>query len=192
MSTLRVGNITATGGTGTITVPTGNQISQVDRPSGLVLVKTQTIGTAVSSVTVTNAFSADFDNYRIVMNSIGSASHSIDLKLGASTTGYFGSLIYADATVGTVQVATRNNAAQLNWLGGCQGANQPSVVSFDIFNPFAATFTKISNGAYQDGSYYGTMQGEHRVSTSYTDFILTPNSGTLTGGTIRVYGYRNS
>jgi hypothetical protein len=26
-------------------------------------------------------------------------------------------------------------------------------------------------------------------TTSYTDFTLTPSSGTLTGGTIRVYGY---
>jgi hypothetical protein len=29
-------------------------------------------------------------------------------------------------------------------------------------------------------------------TTSYTAFTFTPSSGTLTGGTIRVYGYRNS
>ena len=33
---------------------------------GLWLVKSQTVGTGVSSVTVSNAFSADFDNYRII------------------------------------------------------------------------------------------------------------------------------
>jgi hypothetical protein len=32
--------------------------------AGLILVKTQTIGTAVSSVTVTGAFSSTFQNYR--------------------------------------------------------------------------------------------------------------------------------
>jgi hypothetical protein len=36
------------------------------------------------------------------------------------------------------------------------------------------------------------MNGEHRVATSYDSFTLIPGSGTLTGGTIRVYGYRNS
>ena len=29
-------------------------------------------------------------------------------------------------------------------------------------------------------------------TTQYTAFTLTPGSGTLTGGTIRVYGYQNS
>jgi hypothetical protein len=28
-------------------------------------------------------------------------------------------------------------------------------------------------------------------TTSYTSFELSPSSGTLTGGTIYVYGYRN-
>jgi hypothetical protein len=29
-------------------------------------------------------------------------------------------------------------------------------------------------------------------TTQYTAFTLTPGSGTITGGTIRVYGYQNS
>ena len=34
---------------------------------GLVLIKTETIGTTVSSVTVTSAFSATYDNYKIIV-----------------------------------------------------------------------------------------------------------------------------
>jgi hypothetical protein len=34
----------------------------------LTLIKTQTIGTAVSSVTVTGAFSTTYDNYKIIVS----------------------------------------------------------------------------------------------------------------------------
>jgi hypothetical protein len=32
--------------------------------------------------------------------------------------------------------------------------------------------------------------GSHQVASSYDGIRLTPSSGTLTGGTITVYGYR--
>lgn len=50
MSTLRVGNITATGGTGTITVPTGNKIAQTGAVLQVVsTAKTDTFTTASTS-----------------------------------------------------------------------------------------------------------------------------------------------
>lgn len=160
--------------------------------SGLVYVTGTTIGSGVSSVTVSNCFSSTYDNYLIVANSTGSAAHSIAISLGSSTTGYYGMLIYGDSLVGTVQGANRNNAAQMNWIGGCSGANESSITRVEVFGPYAAAYTRIINGHYNDGSAYGTMQGEHRVATSYTAFTLTPNSGTLTGGTVTVYGYRKA
>ena len=166
-------------------------LTDADTPPGLELIKTQTIGSAVGSVTVSDAFSSTYDNYKITMNSIGSASNSIALSLGASVTGYYGVLLYADSTVGTSSIATRNNAAQMNWVGGCAGNGFSSTASFDLLGPFSSVYTKVVNGEYQDGVNYGIMQGEHRVASSYTSFTLTPGSGTLTGGTIRVYGYRN-
>ena len=98
---------------------------------------------------------------------------------------------YGDATTSTIQGAGRNNVAQLNWIGG-HTAGQASSVTVQVINPFKVAYTKFANGSYQSGNNYGTMQGEHRVSTSYTGFTLSPDTGTLTGGTIRVYGYRNS
>ena len=157
---------------------------------GLELIKTQTIGSAVGSVSVSDAFSSTYDNYKITMNSIGSTSHSIALSLGASVTGYYGVLLYADSTVGTSLIATRNNAAQMNWVGGCAGNGFSATASFELLNPFSSVYTKVVNGEYQDGTSYGIMQGEHRVASSYTSFTLTPNTGTITGGTIAVYGYR--
>jgi len=35
------------------------------------------------------------------------------------------------------------------------------------------------------------VMGYVNNTTQYTAFTISPSSGTLTGGTIRVYGYRN-
>jgi hypothetical protein len=43
--------------------------------------------------------------------------------------------------------------------------------------------------AYIGETETGTNSGLHKTATSYTDFTITPTTGTLTGGTIYVYGY---
>jgi hypothetical protein len=177
----------------TLTLPDKTGTVALTSDPGLILIKTQVVGTGVSSVTVTGAFSADYDNYLILMSGgTGSAAASISIEIGGSATGYYGFLTFGVATTNTLQGNGRNNTPQLNWVGGVQGASQAAHVSVQVINPFKALYTKFANGAYQNGDNYGTMQGEHRVATSYTSFKLFPDSGTLTGGTIRVYGYRNS
>ena len=159
---------------------------------GLWLVKSQAVGTGVSSVTVTGAFSADYDNYLIVMSGgTSSVGGAVGIEIGGAPNNYYGFLAYGSSASSTVFGAGRNGTALLNWVGGSQGAGQAVHVSVQVMNPFKALYTKFANGAYQELDAYGTMQGEHRVATSYTSFKLVPDSGTLTGGTIRVYGYRN-
>ena len=174
------------------TFASGDVLTATDMNAvGLWLVKTQTVGTGVSSVTVTGAFSSTYDNYLITMEGgTVSADSDINLKLGASATGYYGFLNYGDFAASTPLGANRNNATQFNWVGGGL-AGQRAHVHVQVFGPNKAAYTKLLNGTYQSGGGYGTVQGEHRVATAYTDFTLTPGAGTLTGGTIRVYGYRN-
>jgi hypothetical protein len=157
---------------------------------GLWLVKTQTVGTAVSSVSVTSAFSADYDNYLILLSGgTCSTNASIGITIGGSTTGYYGFMSYGEASTSTPLGAGRNNVAQMNWIGG--GTTGQAVhARVEVINPFKASYTKFNGGAYQSGTGYGTMQGEHRVATSYTSFALIPDLGTITGGTIFVYGYK--
>lgn len=157
---------------------------------GLVLVKSQTIGTTVTSVTVTGAFSSTFDNYQIRMSGgTQTDDQSHKLILGASVTGYYGFLNYGLSSNNTPLGAGQSNQSVFNFVGGGT-AGQASFASFDLFSPFAAAHTKIRNASYQNGLNYGTMQGEHQVATSFTAFTLAATVGTLTGGTIRVYGYR--
>jgi hypothetical protein len=158
---------------------------------GLWLVKTQTVGTGVSTVTVTGAFSSTYENYLITYSGgTQSASTDIYMQLGSSTTGYFGVLYYTLTSGGTPTVAVNNNNNRADWVGGGQ-ANQSSHARVELMGPNLAAYTKIRNASYQNDTNYGTYQGEHRVATSYTSFLIGVASGTMTGGTIRVYGYRN-
>jgi hypothetical protein len=166
---------------------TALQMNQV----GMWKVKTISVGFGVSSVTFSDVFSADYDNYLITMSGgTGSANASISFQFITSTTGYYGFMSYGDATTSTINGAGRNNQAQMNWIGG-HTAGQATFASVQVMGPFKAAYTRFSNGIYQSGNAYGTMQGEHRVATSYTGFTLSPDAGTLSGGIIRVYGYRN-
>ena len=160
--------------------------------SGLVYVTSATVGTAVTTVTVSSCFSATYDNYQIRMSGgTQTDSTAIGLLLGASVTGYYSFMNYGLSGTTIPLGAAGNNAAVFDWVGGGT-AGQASFVSVDLFSPFATLYTKIRNGSYQNGLNYGTVQGEHRVATSYTAFSLVPSTGTLTGGTITVYGYRKA
>ena len=158
--------------------------------SGLVYVKSQTVGSAVSSVTVTGAFSATYDNYLITMaGGTVSADTAINMQLGASTTGYYGFLTYGVSNTNTIVGAGRSNFTNFSWVGGGV-SGQMCHARVEILAPFLSSYTKLLNANYQNGGNYGTMQGEHRVATSYDAFTLLPDVGTFTGGTITVYGYR--
>jgi hypothetical protein len=165
--------------------------------AGLWLVKSQAVGSGVASVTVNNAFSADYDNYKVVWSggqSSAAAEIYMQLTTGgtASTTGYYGTLVWASVTTAAVAGAANNNAAQWSWAGGGAGANNGAAsVNVDLLNPFGAMRTRLHNAQTLYATVYGTYTGLHDVGTSYDGFKLTPASGTITGGTIRVYGYRN-
>lgn len=161
--------------------------------SGLVYVTSQTVGTGVASVTVSSAFSSTYDNYKIVMSGgTCSASAIINMTLGGSATGYYGILMYSTYVSATPLAAAINNSTAMSYVGGCGTAGQAMVADFDLCGPYLAAYSRIVGAQYSDGSYYGTTQGEHRVATSYSSFALFPNTGTLTGGTITVYGYRKA
>jgi hypothetical protein len=161
--------------------------------SGLVFVKSQTIGTTVSSVTVTDAFSATYDNYRILVNTTGSVAQNIQCRLDGSSTAYAQVVMYMDLGSNTVVGFQQSNGGEFRFVGGGGGtAGNSSLAAFDLMNPFTAAFTRMPSGPYFEANSLGISNAEHRVATSYTGFVILPNSGTFTGGTITVYGYRKA
>ena len=159
---------------------------------GLWLVKSQAVqvSPAVSSVVVTNAFSADFDNYRITYEgATGLATgECLRLQLGSTTTGYYGNLVYANYSNGAPASVGDNNTA--NWTH-CSGANNSRTsLVLDITNPFRSVTTHIFSAIYADSGNAGSKRGYLANNTSYTGFtIIVGNALTISGGTIRVYGY---
>jgi hypothetical protein len=155
---------------------------------------TVTIGSAVSSVTVSGVFSSLYDNYKIILfGGVGSTGANIRATIGGSTTGYYGGVTfhaYATAGPANVQAVGINNGS--NWIVGTMST---SIVSaqFELYGPNLAAHTGMSApfvNPRTDGSItYAT--GVHGVSTAYTSFALIAESGTMTGGQIRIYGYRN-
>jgi hypothetical protein len=158
-------------------------------PKGLTLIKTQTIGTAVSSVAVTSAFSSTYDAYRVIVDGgVGSTASNLSLTLTGSTTGYYSGCVEAEYA-GVTRGVFNNNAAAWTVFG----AMNTSYINadFEVIGVAAARFTRFSSNFINNGSSFKPM-GIHQVATAYTGFTITPTSGTMTGGTIRVYGYVNS
>jgi hypothetical protein len=154
---------------------------------GLRLIKKQTIGTGVSSVTVTNAFSATYQNYKIiVVGGSGSATSNLILTLDGATTGYYESLIFATYAGGGATNAPVNNGS--SWAYAGDGNSNCLTMNVDILEPFAAEITRL-NGSYVTAASAGHFSGYQSTASSYSAFSITPTSGTLTGGTIYVYGY---
>ncbi len=156
---------------------------------GLWLVKTQVVGTGVSSVAVTGAFSAEYEKYLVTLSGGTSSTTCIlGLQLGSTVSAYNGTLIYAayGATAASVVSTATGTSFVYSGIGYTDGAH----LTLDIQNPFLTQPTFIRSiwaSKVEAGSYGGVMNN----TTSYTGFTITPSGGaTLTGGTISVYGYK--
>ena len=158
---------------------------------GLWLVKTQTIGTAVSSVTVTGAFSTDYDAYQIVVTG---GTFNTTLVWGvfqfssAHTTGYYGAAQFID----TAGAATAQGTSNLGRLLVTRSSTTTAGVSswvVNVANPMNAVRKSIWGQC--SGGNMVTHGGYYDSTSTFSQFVLSPSAGTLTGGTIRVYGIRN-
>ena len=154
---------------------------------GLVLVKSQAIGSGVSSVTVTDAFSSTFDNYRILMSNMdASAIADVTLQLGSTTVNYYG-VVESWSYVSGVSQTLVNNGGPMTVAIGHTASD--SYATIELMNPHDASRTGIT--AHSGGLRGVLMVGEDTLGGSHTAFTLTMNSGTMTGGRIRVYGYND-
>jgi len=161
---------------------------------GLRRIKSQTIGTTVSSVQVTDAFSATYDDYKIIISGGLASAGSVHLLLtiGTIATGYYTSGVYQVATAAAQTTYNASNGAVCypGFLG-----NQVYRHEIEISNPFA-TKGKLMNSRFANYDNTNSTGGSAYIvnisATSQTYFTISPASGTLTGGRIDVYGYSKS
>ncbi len=173
-----------------------NSLNTSDDVSGLILVSSTTIGSAVSSVSVDSVFSATYNHYKILCQfnafSAGDVFHYRFRTSGTDNTTsnykYDGNDWYtswnpwSDANYGT-------SAGVLHRYTRTNGVH----VSIDLFNPFATNYTSMvsmSNQVGQNASV-NSAGGGFIATTSFDGIKFYPAAGTMTGGTIKVYGYNN-
>jgi hypothetical protein len=174
-------------------------LTDADTPPGLELIKTQTIGSSVSNVTISNAFSNTYENYKITISGVTLSTvsaNNIYLRMydGTSINGanYNWGLARIDIAATTVAGAS----AALGTLGIVVGVGTGDKfgTAFDIIMPNVATHTLVPfiSGVQISTGYMYTGAGMHQSSNAFSGFDISCSAGTMTGGTIRVYGYRNS
>jgi len=170
----------------------GSAWVQTITPAGFSLIKTQAIGTSVTAVTVTSAFSSLYDVYQIVVTGgVASANTDIRLQLGSTVTGYRYGYIYQN--LGTATVLGAAGTSSGFDLVGSANTNQLNA-DIQIANPFLTRNTTVhAKNVNSTGFAAGTTTGILSDNTSYTGFtISTINAGSWTGGTIYVYGLRKA
>jgi len=162
--------------------------------AGLVFLKAQTVGTTVSSVTVTDAFNSTYENYKILYSGgVGSGTFDLLMQLsGITGSVYYTAAIYSDYN-GTTPTAL--NTGAVTTLQRIGAANPSAAqIELDLQNPFLSK-VKIGTSRFQiaaSNGLAGTGNQWVNSTTSSTGFTITTTSGTLTGGTIYVYGYKKA
>jgi len=157
---------------------------------GLWLVASQAVGTGVSSVTLT-PFSANYENYRILWNGFtASTNASLSMQLNNSVgSTYRGSGIFM--TFGSTTINGYGPAAAVRWTDIAPAGTTAGYLQMDIYQPFLSAPTRARTTGNNDSGFYdfGLSDTTPQISSGFT--LTHSSGGTLTGGTIRVYGYRN-
>lgn len=156
-------------------------------PDGLELIKTQTIGTGVTSVSVSDVFSATYDNYLVTLSGGAcSGETNIGIQFGSKTTNYKSQLVYSSWSASlTAFGGTLSPYIQYVASGGTSGIQG----TIQIVNPFLAKNT-FASGIWNASADTGIASGQTADTVSYTGFTMILGGGTITGGSISVYGYR--
>lgn len=147
-----------------------------------------TIGTGNTSVTVSNAFSADYLNYRIVFTggtSLNEDFLNFTISGGSGNSYRWGAQFVQYSNTVNTSVGNGNASSRI----AVMGTTSWSFV-MDIHKPFSTSQTNWESQSSSDG-YSWAGSGYNSTSASSSGFTISPAAGTITGGTIRVYGYRN-
>ena len=156
---------------------------------GLRLIKKQTIGTGVTSVSVTSAFSSTYDNYRILIfadsNNGGAGGY---FQLNGITNLHYNNAQYMSWGGTTITGTQQSNTASSNIFFN-NVASTPMVAQIDLM---AANRAIRKMGFFSSQTGNGSANGNFMINSTVqaTGFTIGKDSSeTMTGGTIYVYGY---
>lgn len=170
-------------------------LTDADTPPGLELIKTVTVGSGVTSVSVSSVFSSSYSTYLVTCTGMTSnvSGYGLKMKLNNSTgSTYHMSMFYmVMGSTGTFAPAA-DNATSEGIFCGFSAPNYATSFNMTVFNPFASLYT-TTTFASSGQDYMAQGSGVDKNAVSHTGFTLNSyNGATMTEGVIRVYGYRNT
>jgi hypothetical protein len=158
--------------------------------SGLVYVTSATVSGNPSSITVSNAFSSTYDHYQILVNNFDTTnSAQLRMIFGSTITNYYYANPLTAIVGGAYDQNSGNNVAFIDL--GAVSSSWDNDFNFQVLAPNKATATKVSGFGYVNSVGFGGLgTGIQTGTTQHTAFTLTVSSGTLTSGTVTVFGWR--
>jgi hypothetical protein len=167
--------------------------------SNLRLINQTTVSSAVTTVNITDVFSADYDIYKIVLtNTTASSTIDLDLKFINSSGSVISSSDYAYANQRQRQSGFNELKSASDTdiqLGFGQVANSlgSGTVGY-VFNPFSSssyTFYLMQNETLSGTEHRSfKLIGVLKQLNSITGFQAKVNNDTLTSATFKTYGLR--
>jgi hypothetical protein len=161
---------------------------------GLWLVKSQTVPAGAPSAVVTGAFSSDYDNYFVTWTggkgSVAGAQVRIAFNVDTAVS-YYSNVITQTAGVATVNGQAFGALTGFTVVGYIDTGDVSCSLTINSPNKALNTNFYGSFNCLGGSSQLGTVGGWVIGTGANTGFTLYPSSGTITGGTVRVYGFRN-
>ena len=166
------------------------------RGSGLDLIATAALSGA--SVSINGCFTTDYDTYKVlVSHAYASSSGNLNMRFRASgtdvTTGYNYELL--QAYLNTSPYASSYTPESSLRLGSIYTTLGQGVhTSSEIFAPKLAQPTAVMTQEIVTATapIIEIWHGFLNNTNAYDGLTVFPSAGTLSGGTIKIFGYRNS
>lgn len=164
---------------------------------GLKLINTTTIGTTVSSIVFNNVFTATYQNYLVLLNTNSStftSTGSLNFRLRKAGTSNSANEYRSNGIVSVPAALNNDSLTATSQVFGMTNTSGGSIFSrLEFFAPQ----TNIKTGyQYNTAGFDGTPTqitkmgcGFHNVVDTFDGFEIILSAGTMTGGTVRVYGY---
>jgi hypothetical protein len=168
----------------------GSAWADAGASSGLTLINT-TDFSAVASQSVNDVFSANYDNYKILLRlttftgTPGNAQMRLRVSGSDNTNNEYtrSKLFWASNNSSGVDSGSSGTSS---FLIGEDGANSFSCI--ELYSPFLTEKTKHNTQAAKDNNGL-IFSGSTTVTTSYTGFTLLSSAATNFTGSVSVYGY---
>jgi len=159
-------------------------------------------GTSVSSLSVTDCFSANYDVYFVqVAKSQTSSQANLDIRfidsggnvISDNEYDYATLQLNSNATFGERRSTGQNKISRLVAFGGSQQKIGGTGYSY-VYNPYDSssyTFTQGASQVVNGTTFFGDKQiGVHKSAEQITGIAIVPTSGSTATLTVNVYGVK--